>query len=259
MAQDKKQDTPTPQAAAPEPETAAPKPTPNPSALTAKDKRDINKAVQTTDTSVMNPIEYNQMKVIARDMWEARALPGSYDNMNQVFMAIQLGKQMGFAPHEAITNGYYVDGKYQVYGKAIPSALRRHGWRWQFSGDGQKEVNAKLTNVDTGEVIEDTYTFEEAKLSGFTVDRHGRLKFGWKEGANRKRKLRYGVLSQIVHTYLPDVLGAAGGIAEYTEDYLEGEVVEDAKGSEQEAIEEKVKAFKGSTTLQDTKPKAVEV
>lgn len=247
---------PAAEAKAPKPQAKkeAPK-----SILTDKDKRQLNLQASTTETTVMNPVEYNQMKVIAQDMWSAGALPGSFANVNQVFMAIQLGKGMGFAPHESITNGYYVDGKYQVYGKAVPSALRRHGWRWKFTDESQEEVTAELKNVHTGEEITDTYTFEEAKQSGFTTDRHGRLKFGWKEGANRKRKLRYGVLSQIVHTYLPEVLGAAVGIAEYSDDYIEGETVEGVKGDDRQAIEDKVASFKGNTELKDTKAKAVDV
>jgi hypothetical protein len=112
---------------------------------------------------------------------------------------------------------------YNVFGKALPAALRRHGWNWHFENETPEQCSVVLRNTRTGEVIEDTFLFSDAVASGFIKDKSGAVKFGWKEGANRKRKLRYGVLSQVVHTYIPDVLGAVGGIAEYSEDYGDGQ------------------------------------
>lgn len=228
------------------------------SVLTDKDKRAINLKVLNTETDVMNPIEYEQMRKIANDMHAAGSLPSSYSNPQQVFMAIQLGRQMGFAPHEAVLNGYYVDGRYNIWGKAVPSALRRHGWRWKFEHPTSDTVTIKMINTKTGEEIEDEYSYEDAKLSGFTTDRSGREKFGWKQGANRKRKLRYGILSQVLHTYLPDVLGGVVGIAEYSEDYIEGEEVSSVADDNKKAIADKVANFGKTPELKDTKPKAVD-
>ena len=60
------------------------------------------------------------------------------------------------------------------------------------------------------------------------------MKLGWKEGANRKRKLRYAVLSQILHTYLPEVLGSVAGIGDYSEDYMDAQNLDAAYRKEQE-------------------------
>lgn len=226
------------------------------SVLTEKDKRDLTLAVRKTETSVMNPVEYEQMRIIANDMYAAGALPESYENAQQVLMAIQLGKQMGFNAVESVQKGYYVNGRYQVWGSAMPLALRRHGWRFQFTDESNASVTVKLVHA-SGEEITDTYTFKDAVDSGFTIDRNGRLKFGWKEGANRKRKLRYGALSQVINTYLPEVLGGVADIAEYSEEYLEGEVVNDETNqktqSKQASIASKVADFE----IKDTKAKAV--
>lgn len=227
-------------------------------ALNDKDKRDLTLAVRKTETSVMNPVEYEQMRLMANDMFASGALPNSYENAQQVFMAIQLGKLMGFNANEAIQNGYYVNGRFQVWGKALPTALRRHGWRYQFSGEDGNKIHGVFKHIQTGEVIEDDYSFQDAVASGFTTDNYGKMKFGWKEGANRKRKLRYGLIAQVVNTYIPEVLGGVADIAEYSNDYIEGQTIQDdnneARRVKTDAISDKVKNFE----LKDTKAKAVE-
>jgi len=104
-----------------------------------------------------------------------------------------------------------------------------------------------VRNVNTGEEIEDTFTFKEAELSGFTKDKYGNVKFGWKAGANRKRKLRYGVLSQIISTYIPEVIGGIAGVAEYSSDYIEGEVVTNNDTDEQAKAEIRAKYEENTT------------
>lgn len=250
MPKDKNTSTEAP-AEKPEKAPAAPK-----GVLSDKDRRELTLAVRSTETTVMNPVEYEQMRIIANDMYSAGALPESYENAQQVLMAIQLGKQMGFNAVEAVQKGYYVNGRYQVWGSAMPLALRRHGWRFQFSNESDKSVSVKLVHA-SGEVIEDTYTFQEAVSSGFTVDRGGRLKFGWKEGANRKRKLRYGVLSQVINTYLPEVLGGVADIAEYAQEYIEGEELTAQANEKTQVKQDSIASKVANFEIKDTKAKAV--
>lgn len=191
------------------------------SVLTDEDKRELNLAVLTEKTDVMNPVAYAQMKKMAGEFWQSGALNDSFDNVEQVIMALSAGREMGMGFTESINGLYFVKGKLNIYGKATPSALRRHGWRIKYKDETSESCTAVVTNVKTGEEIEDTFTFEEAKQSGFVNDNSNRIKIGWREGANRRRKLRYGALSLIIHTYLPDVIGGAAGIAEYSQDYIE--------------------------------------
>jgi hypothetical protein len=235
------------------PEAAKPK-----GVLTDKDRRELTLAVRTTETSVMNPVEYEQMRIMANDMQASGALPESYKNADQVLMAIQLGKQMGFNPVEAVQRGYYVNGRYQVWGSAMPLALRRHGYRWKFKDESVNSVTVEIWNIsDPEDIIEDTYTFDDAVRSGFTVDNNNRLKFGWREGANRKRKLRYGVLSQVINTYLPEVLGGVADIAEYSQDYIEGEVIQNDNAQAQQYKQDKIASKVANFEIKDTKAKAV--
>ena len=194
------------------------------SIFTDEDKRELNMAVMTQNTSVMNPTEHAQMKKIAQEFWASNALNDSFKNPEQIIMALMAGREMGMSFTESVNGFYFVKGKLNIYGKATPSALRRHGWRIKYTDETPESCTATITNVNTGEEITDTFTFDEAKASGFVNDNYGKVKIGWREGANRKRKLRYGVLSQLIHTYVPEVIGGAAGIAEYSQDYIEGEV-----------------------------------
>ncbi len=205
------------------------------SVLTDADKRELNLSVLTQNTAVMNPTEYAQMKKMAGEFWASGALNDSFENVEQVIMALAAGREMGMGFIESINGLYFVKGKLNIYGKATPSALRRHGWRITYSEETQESCTATIRNIDTGEEIVDTYTLEEAELSGFTKDKYG-LKVGWKLGANRKRKLRYGVLSLIIHTYIPEVIGAASGIAEYSRDYVDVDLTKDAAKTAQKKL-----------------------
>ena len=217
-----------------QPETKTETPPAKGSVLTDDDQREITKAISTTATSVMNPVEYAQMKKIAADMIARKRLPATFTNAAQVQMALMAGHEMGMTTMESLNDLYFVGGKLQIYGKATPAALRRAGWRIKKFEETADSCTATVYNPKTDEEITDTFTFKDAELSGFVKDSRGCVKLGWKEGANRKRKLRYAVLSQILHTYLPEVLGSVAGIGDYSEDYMDAQNLDAAYRKEQE-------------------------
>lgn len=217
-----------------QPETKTETPPAKGSVLTDDDQREITKAISTTATSVMNPVEYAQMKKIANDMIASKSLPATFTNAAQVQMALMAGHEMGMTTMESLNDLYFVGGKLQIYGKATPAALRRAGWRIKKFEETADSCTATVYNPKTEEEITDTFTFKDAELSGFVKDSRGCVKLGWKEGANRKRKLRYAVLSQIIHTYLPEVLGSVAGIGDYSEDYMDAQNLDAAYRKEQE-------------------------
>lgn len=212
-----------------------------PSVLTNDDKRELTMAIKTQKTGTMDPVAYEQMKIIARDLIASKSLPQTFTNAQQVQMALMAGKEMGMTTMESLNDLYFVGGKLQIYGKATPAALRRAGWRIKYE-DTEDSCTATLWNPRTDEEITDTFTLKDAELSGFLKDSRGNLKMGWKPGANRKRKLRYAVLSQIIHTYLPEVLGSVAGIGEYSEDYLDADnnEKEQRRAEEEEKRQEKL-------------------
>lgn len=180
---------------------------------------------EVTQTSVMNPVEFKQQKLLAANIIASKAAPSSYSNSEQVLMGILAGREMGMQPIESLQSLYIVNGSLNLWGKAVPKQIRRHGWKFKFSDESQDSVTCTMWKGenfkepgDTDEQYTETYTFKEAQDSGYTTDNSGKLKFGWKPGINRKKKLRYGVLALILHTYIPEVLGTAAGIAEVSED-----------------------------------------
>lgn len=193
------------------------------SVLSNDDKRRLTMVIRTDKTDVMDPVAYEQMKMISRDMIASKSLPGTFTNVAQVQMALMAGHEMGMTTMESLDDLYFVGGKLQIYGKATPAALRRAGWRIKKFEETADSCTATVFNPKTREEITDTFTFNDAELSGFVKDKYGNIKVGWREGANRRRKLRYGVLSQIIHTYIPEVLGSVTGIGDYSEDYMDAD------------------------------------
>jgi hypothetical protein len=188
-------------------------------AIELVEKQDIP-AYKTVATDVMNPVAYQQIKLLATDLIKAEAMPQGIKNAEQAFVVMWTGREMGMTPFESINALYIVNGAVRIFGKAVPGQMRKHGYNVEYSNETDAAVTARVyrNTVDgQNEEFKETYTFAEAEKSGYTKSSSG-LKFGWKEGANRRLKLRYGALSLILRTYIPDVLGPIAGIVEVDED-----------------------------------------
>lgn len=185
-------------------------------------------------TTFMDPAVWGQMKAMAETLRQSGMLPQGLDTVPKILVVMQTGFENGLKPMEAFGSLYVVNGAVNYYGKATVRRLREHGWRIEYKDEDAGKVTAVVTNMrDEKESYTETYTFDEAVKSGYTKDGKGNLKFGWKEGFNRRLKLRYGVLSLIIKSYIPEVLGSAKGIVEVEEDVViesqEAEIVrEDA-------------------------------
>lgn len=171
----------------------------------------------TNATTFLDPNLYTQMKALANDFIQSNAIPSVWQTASQVLVGLQTGVEMGMKPMEAMNSLYPVNGAINVWGKATTRRLKEHGWSIQYSEESQESCTATVKKGE--EEYKETFTFEEAQQSGYTTDNRGQLKIGWKLGMNRRKKLRYGVLSLIIATYIPEVLGSAMGIVEVSEDF----------------------------------------
>lgn len=180
---------------------------PAPKAMTIRD---------TQATAFLDPNVYVQLKALAQDFIRSKAIPSVWQTAEQVLVGLQTGAEMGMKPMEAMNSLYPVNGAINVWGKATTRRLKEHGWSIKYSNESQEACTATVSR--NGEEYTETYTFAEAELSGYTKDSRG-LKVGWRPGMNRKKKLRYGVLSLIISTEIPEVLGSAMGIVEVSDDY----------------------------------------
>ena len=208
-------------------------------------------SIITSQKSVLvDPNLYMQSKYIVNDLIKDRALPKYIETAGQGVMVLMIGAQMGMNAMEALSSFYIVNGAINIWGKAVPNRLRQHGYDFEFIEEDQTHCKARVwkesenghktiivkqeTENEEGEIeivnvkikvselyVED-FKYSDAELSGYTKGSSG-LKVGWKEGINRIKKMRYNVLSLIISTYLPDVLGQASGIVEVSEDYVDAE------------------------------------
>ena len=179
--------------------------------------------IRDTDvTSFLDPNLYTQLKGLANDFIKSKAIPSVWTSAEQVLVGLQTGVEMGMKPMEAMNSLYPVNGAINVWGKATTRRVKEHGWTISYTDESQESCTATITRGD--ETYTDTFKFEDAVASGYThkAGYNGQpdtLKIGWKEGMNRKKKLRYGVLSLLISTYIPEVLGSAIGIVEVSDDY----------------------------------------
>jgi len=189
-------------------------------------------------TQFLNPTVWGQIVGLASTFITSGALPEHYKNKAQVAMAIQAGYEMGMKPIESLQSLYPVNGQWNIWGKAVPKRFRLHGYRISYKEESENSCTAVVTKIDDpSETYEETMTFELAEKSGYVsyTDRYSKeevLKLGWKEGMNRKRKLRYNALSMIISTYLPDVLDGAQDIQEVFEDAMP-QIIEEKKNKPQ--------------------------
>jgi len=193
--------------------------------------KDLTTVVQTTKTDLVDPIVWKQMRGMAKTMIESHAMPDHIKNEAQAIVVMQSGFEMGMKPMQAINSLYIVKGQTTVWGKAIANQFIKHGYRLSFKDEENKTtVTAKHRS---GFEATETFTFDEAEKSGYTKDKYGKIKFGWKEGANRNLKLRYNAMNKLAKTQCPEVLGTAVGITEVYQDtvndFQDGEVVNDEK------------------------------
>jgi hypothetical protein len=202
-------------------------------------------------TSAFNPVMWDQFKAMAQTLIKSGALPAD-TNAEQVMVKMQAGHEMGMQPFEAIRSLYIVNGMIAIGGRDLIKQLKKHGWKIEYYDESDEKVSARITKGD--EQYSDTFTYDEAQKSGWT-EAYGKTKPGWKEGANRNLKMRYAVISKIVKSYVPEVMGAATDVSEVIKDiaplYEEGQVVDEKiksddlkKINETETVEELKKVTK---------------
>ena len=179
-------------------------------------KKDFLISAKEIKTSFFDPVVWEQMKGMAETFKASGAFPAE-DNAAKLLVKMQAGREMGMSPIESVKSFYFVKGTVNIFGAAAQRRLREHGWNIKYK-DGLNKCTATISN-NKGERYKDTLTFEEAEKSGWTKGTYG-LKPGWMEGANRKLKLRYGVISLLIKTYVPEVLGSAVDIAEVAMDAM---------------------------------------
>lgn len=173
----------------------------------------------TIKSNYFDPIVWGQMKEMSQVFFTSHAIPGYIANAPQLMMIIQAGYEMGMKPLEAMKSLYMVNGSINLWGSALIRRLREHGWVVGYKMSTENEGTCVATVTKGKESYSESYSFTSAEKSGYTKDSKGNLKVGWRVGVNRNLKLRYGAISMIIKSYIPEVLGSASDVAEIVEDY----------------------------------------
>lgn len=171
----------------------------------------------------LSPERWNQMEKLAQSLVQSKAFPKSIQNAAQALVVMQAGMEMGLKPIESINGLSIINGVVSPWGKTTVRLIKNHGWKIEYKTLMERGGGIQATVSKDDEKYTDTLYFDQAEKSGWThMNYNGKkvLKPGWYEGANREMKLRYGVISKIIKTYLPEVMGSAGDIAEIAEDYV---------------------------------------
>ena len=192
-------------------------------------------AVATTTTSAFNPIVYSQMKQLAADLIAGGAASADAKSPEQLIVKLQAGFELGMTPVESLNSLYIISGRVTIWGAALIKRLRLAGWSVQYKNESQEQCTIVVSQGD--DFIEDTFYYKDAQDSGYTSGQNA-LKIGWKPGQNRKLTLRYGAASQLIKTYLPEVLGSIAGIKEIDEDAPQSETIESKKAKLLEQLNE---------------------
>lgn len=177
-------------------------------------------------TNYMDPVVWSQMRGVANTFFESGAIPKGIQNAPQLVMILQAGYEMGLPPIQAMNSFSIINGAINLWGKAVPRELRKHGWQILPYSEDENSCTATIRKIGTDEEYSETFRFKDAEASGWTIDSYKSLKPGWRPGQNRKLKMRYGALSALIKTYIPEVLGGASDIAEVAMDYQIVEVVD---------------------------------
>lgn len=203
-----------------------PKPQPIDPSIAAK-KAELQQKIEAVDTykmamqvqtTFMSPNVWTQIRSMSKVFFESKALPAYIHNEAQLVMVMQAGFEIGMKPVESLHSLYMVNGLTTIWGKAIVKRLREHGWKIKYLDETETSCSAIVSKGD--EEYSETYTYDMAEKSGYTKSRAGEFKIGWLPGINRKLKLRYGVLSLIIKSYIPEVLGSVDDIQEVAEDFV---------------------------------------
>src|SRR5690625_6331475 len=106
---------------------------------------------------------------------------------------MKAGQEMGMAEMEAVNSLYIVNGKVEIYGKAMPSIIRRAGWKISYMEEDERSVVVQVEK--DGEIIREKVTDQDQIIRNSKA-----AKFA------KKKKMRFNGLRMILNFHLPHII-----------------------------------------------------
>lgn len=187
----------------------------------------------------LDPARFNQMYKLASVLFNSKCFTKDCINVEQVFVKLQAGREMGLMPMETMNDLCLIYGHTTFWGAGLAKRFRRFGYKIEYKEEvsnfdykttkGQKashqlppdpravptiergrldpEKEDRVTVVVTNERTGDVHSYK-VTLSEVEALNSNALKI------SRKDKLRYHGLARIARQELPEVLGSIHYIAE---------------------------------------------
>lgn len=182
----------------------------------------------------LNPVIVNNQFVLANVYFKSQCFTKDCSNVEQVFIKMQAGRELGLRPLESMHDLCLIHGNIAFWGAGLVKRFRVFGWRIEYKDEvstfdykstrGQKKKTEYATHspdwrpevgVPAGddkvtvvvskddETYEYTVTLAEVEALGSNA-----------VNIDRKAKLRYHGLARIARHHIPEVLGPINYVAE---------------------------------------------
>lgn len=115
------------------------------------------------------PTDMDQMWRMAQAISKSGLGPASMKTTEQVFIAIQMGMEIGLPPMQALRGIAVINGRPALWGDVMWSMVRHAGHRFRewYEGEGADlTAFCELTRGDTGEKITSYFSMADAKAAG---------------------------------------------------------------------------------------------
>lgn len=185
----------------------------------------------------------SSMMTVSKQFIDSGAFSRDVKNVQQGFVKMQYGIEMGMTPMEAMNSLAIINGHLSIYGVAVAKRLRIHGWKIEYLESTEKIAKVKISK----EKEEYEYEATEAELKKLNSKAFG---FASKD------KLKWHALGRLVRFNVPEVLGPISYLAEEAEDIKPIHVdvdVSDFKKSEPKKKEAPIDDAEDAEIIEDNK------
>lgn len=111
---------------------------------------------------------------LATAMHASNLVPASLNTVEKVLVAIMAGAELGLPPFQAVQSFAVINGRPTIWGDGMLAVVRSRGFtvkEW-LEGEGEAMVaHCETVRPDTGEVIERSYSVEDAKTAQLWMKR----------------------------------------------------------------------------------------
>jgi hypothetical protein len=154
--------------------------------------------------------KFEVAKRIAHTLAQSNLVPDAYRGRpNDVFVAINMGAELGMEPFQAIQSIAVIEGKPCLYGDGLIGVVRASPkcmWIKESLSDDCKTATCETQRKDDPQTISATYSMEDAVLAGLDS------KFNWRK--HPKRMLQMRARAYCLRDAYPDLLKGLGVVEE---------------------------------------------